>query len=149
MTDSPEWLAAYTTDTAVADAYALNNQNENHSQELVVSLFDFGGGAGGGKLTSRNLLPTINSGWKQISNQYKLIQKKLGNKLVQGGKCGARLENGNMVALGTKRSMSRVRSRVMGRERVEKGEFRIKGEVFKPNMKVDGVYEVDEFGGRV
>ena len=82
--DTQAWKTAYNNDKAVADSYAKTSQAENHSQELVVAMFDkkVPGGIKG-----------KNEGWKQIQHQFEIIQNKLGNKIVPGGGCGARLAN--------------------------------------------------------
>ena len=66
----------------MADSYAQTSQAENHSQELVVALFDKRVPGG---------IASANSGYQQIRNQYTIIQNRLGNKMVPGGSCSARL----------------------------------------------------------
>ncbi|OJD32605.1 conidiation-specific protein (con-13) protein [Diplodia corticola] len=87
------WLDNYAKDSAVADAYANCNQAENHSQELVVALFDHvvPGGVG-----------TVNSNWTEIAHQYETIQGFVGvhgDMITPGGVCSDRHNNSEPVRL--------------------------------------------------
>lgn len=114
---SANWLEAYNEDSAVADSYAASNQAENHSQELVIAMYDKKVDGG---------IQSVNSGSDQIFNQYKRIQLDIGNVIDQGRKCGPRLENTEAV----QQAPSRIRSAAMY-TRGEKPDVSISGETFE------------------
>ena len=114
---SEDFLGAYDVDSAVADGYAATNQAENHSQELVIAMYDKKVEGG---------IQAVNTGFEQIYNQYHRIQLDIGNVIDQGGKCGPRLENTEVV----QQAPSRIRSAALY-TRGDKPDVSILGETFK------------------
>ncbi|KAL1639137.1 hypothetical protein SLS58_008224 [Diplodia intermedia] len=89
------WLDSFAKDSGVADYYANTDQGENHSQEVVVALFDANVPGGLGSVTGN---------WSAISHQYATIQGFVGdggNTLTPGGMCSHRHNNSAAVPMTT------------------------------------------------
>ncbi|KAL0253211.1 hypothetical protein SLS55_010183 [Diplodia seriata] len=89
------WLDNFEKDSGVADYYANTDQGENHSQEVVVALFDANVPGGLGSVTGN---------WSAILHQYATIQGFVGDggdTLTPGGACSHRHNNSAAVPMTT------------------------------------------------
>ncbi|KAI5782094.1 hypothetical protein DFH27DRAFT_283202 [Peziza echinospora] len=104
--NTAEWLAAYKADSAISDDYAQTSQSENFAQTVVIAVFDkvVPGGIG-----------SVQPSWAAIKNQYTTAQKWLGDLIIPGGTCTARLENSPVASMGrASGNGARMRRRARG-----------------------------------
>lgn len=95
FTDTQTWLAAYDADKAVPDGYAQSSQGENHSQFVVIALFD---------VTVPGGIPSVEPNSIDFFQQYITVVNHLGDKLQHGGTCNRRFPNSKPVNISQKRS---------------------------------------------
>jgi hypothetical protein len=95
FSDSQTWLDAYNADKVVPDSYAQSSQAENHSQFVVIALYDVNVEGG---------IPAVEPNSGDFYQQYMAVRNNLGDILKHGGTCKRFFENDQMVNINQKRS---------------------------------------------